>query len=120
MWIPQFQQEQLVRARVDAIVEMYRKQARKEVERQRAAELRATQAAQAKAEADRRKQDLIDHGERYAWPGLREFTGTDRWEVEREIHKVLQEEVQPDWSERDVEALVDDVLDDETEEVGLD
>jgi excisionase family DNA binding protein len=114
-WIPTYQQQELVRARVTGIVEGFRKEATAEADRKKAEVERQAATASTKAEAERWRQQLIEHGKRYAWEGLQEFESlVERWGVEAEIDQELQRQVRADWSERDVECLVDDVLEDET------
>lgn len=73
-------------------------------------------AARAKADAERRVQALITHGNTYAETGIQEFDLSERRTVRSAIDKALREEVEADWDERDVEALVEEVLDEETED----
>jgi hypothetical protein len=51
------------------------------------------------------------HGVAYANQELNDFNVLDRWEIRPEVEKAPREDVRSDWSERDVEELVDDVLD---------
>lgn len=99
-----------------------------EIVRARVAEvLRPHHEAQEKAalekrnreEADRRRALLVAHGNNYAW---RETLGWD-WsatsDARHEVKKVLEREVEHDWTEREVENAVDEVLeewDDDDEE----
>lgn len=126
-WVSAWEQKRLVQGRVDTTVEAHRKQVQEEAEQARAEETRkeaaarASRAAQeasahAKAEAQRRPQELISHGQRYAEDGIMEFDPSDRWKVRSAIEKALREEVASDWDERGVEALVEEVLDEETED----
>lgn len=126
-WVSTWEQQRLVRGRVDSIVEAHRKKVKDEAEQMRVEEARqaavgkarraaAEAASKVKAEADRLVQELIDHGKRYAEDDLLEFDPSDRWDVRLAIAKALGEEVGADWSERDVEDLVEDVLDEETED----
>ncbi len=59
---------------------------------------------------------LINHGKGYADAGVREFHMSDRGKLRSEIEKTLGEEVETDWTERDVEDLVDEVLDQEDDD----
>ena len=47
---------------------------------------------------------------------MREFPISDRWKLRSEIEKALHEEVEPDWTERDAEGLVDEVLDEQADD----
>jgi hypothetical protein len=91
---------EIVRARVDEVLRPWRE-----------SEEKAARQKKAKEEADRRKAALIAHGIEYA---RRETSGWD-WtpsnEARDEVKKVLEREVEHDWTEREVEAGVDEVLD---------
>lgn len=91
---------EIVRARVDEVLRPWRD-----------AEVKAAQEKKAKEEADRRRMALIAYGNNYA---SRETTGWD-WsastEARDEVKKVLEREVEHDWTEREVEDEVDEILD---------
>lgn len=83
------------------------------------AEAIAARQKKNREEADRRRALLIAKGNNYAW---RETIGWD-WsstsDARDEVKKVLEREVEHDWTEREVENAVDEVLeewDDEDEE----
>lgn len=115
-WVSASEQRNLVSGRVQAIVKAYRDHVEQEERRQRAEEERKQAAAKAKAEAERRVATLISHGATYAEEELSDFDVFDQWEIRDDVQKVLGEEVRADWSERDVEALVDDVIDEYEDE----
>lgn len=55
---------------------------------------------------------LRSHGGTYAITATADWDWSAQLEARREVAKELEVKVKPDWSERDVEKLVDDVLDD--------
>ncbi len=117
-WVSSVEQYGLVRGRVEVTVKAYRQEVEAENQRKRteaarreAEEARKRTEAKAKAEAERRVDEVIAHGKRYAEQELREFEVFDRWEIRMEVEKALREEVSADWLEADVEELVDEVLD---------
>jgi excisionase family DNA binding protein len=64
-------------------------------------------------EDERRLNALIERGKSYAWSET--FTGWEYSEAQRarrDVERALKDEVQADWSETEVEDLVDDVLGD--------
>jgi hypothetical protein len=91
---------EIVRGRVDEVLRPWRE-----------AEDKAARQRKAKEEADRCRTALLAHGNHYAW---RETTDWD-WsvcnEARDEVKKVLEREVEHDWTEREVENAVDEVLD---------
>jgi hypothetical protein len=97
-------------------VKAYRQEVANEKQCQEAEEARRRAEAKSKAEAERRVAVLISHGMTHAQSELSDFEAFDRWEIREEVEKVLREEVKAEWSERDVEGLVNDVLDEWEEE----
>ena len=99
-----------------------------EIVRARVAEvLRPHHEAQEKAalerknreEADRRRALLIAHGNNRAWRETIRWDWSATSDARDEVKKVLEREVEHDWTEREVENAVDEVLeewDDEDEE----
>ncbi len=89
---------------------------RREKERRAAEQLAkeqqdAAEQLRKQQEAERRVKDLIDHGKHYAW--LETFANSDFSDAERarrDVERALREEVKADWSEAEVDDLVDDVL----------
>lgn len=115
-WVSSFEQHNLVRGRVDAIVQAHRKQVADDEARKKAEQARQVAALKAKAEADRQVQALITQGMAYAEQELEEFDFLDCVEIRSDVERALREEVKADWSQRDVEMLVEDVLDEPGEE----
>jgi hypothetical protein len=63
--------------------------------------------------------ELIDHGVAYAAHELaqeKELDSRTRWKIEDTVKQELEEEITGDESERDVKALVDEILDKELPE----
>jgi excisionase family DNA binding protein len=115
-WVSSFEQHNFVRGRVDAIVQAYRKQVADEEERKKAEQARQVAALKAKAESDRQVQALITQGMAYADQDLEQFDFLDCAEIRSDVERALREEVKADWSQRDVEMLVDEVMDEPGEE----
>ena len=110
-------------AEVDAIRERHaverskrdQHETREREERERRAQQERDEQArqeQHRREKDQRRNVLLDHGNSVAW---RETMGAD-WdlsagvEAREEVKKRLEAEVGDDWTERDVEGMVEDVL----------
>jgi excisionase family DNA binding protein len=91
---------EIVRARVDEVLRPWRE-----------AEEKATRKKKAKEEADRRRIPLIAHGNNYAWRETTDWDWSASNEARDEVKKVLEREVEHDWTEREVEDAVDEVLD---------
>jgi excisionase family DNA binding protein len=92
--------ENLVRARVEEVLEPYH------------ADLaRQTQARAAKTVAESRLNALKAHGRRYVVSETSEWEWSDASEARQDVDAALEAEVEADWSERDVEDLADDILD---------
>ena len=99
---------EIVRARVDEVLRPWRE-----------AEEKATRQKKAKEEVDSRRIALIAHGNNYAWRETTDWDWSASNEARDEVKKVLEREVEHDWTEREVEDAVDEVLDewdDEDEE----
>lgn len=112
-WLPDVQAYGFIQARVDAVVRGYRdEEARKADEKRKAEEARAAQEKQNAEEeqAERRIDDLIEYGTRYARSGTSTWHSDDQRVALREIKDVLKEEVDADWSEADVQNLVREEL----------
>jgi hypothetical protein len=91
---------EIVRARVDEVLRSWRE-----------AEEKATRRKKAKEEADRRRAALLVHGNSYAWRETTDWDWSTRTEARDEVKKVLEREVAHDWTEREVEDAVEEVLD---------
>ncbi|MDP3938585.1 MAG: excisionase family DNA-binding protein [Deltaproteobacteria bacterium] len=142
--------QQIVQARVNALVKEYRdaERARQEKEREAAEERQRVEAERKRAEDERRQKErdaeeqrrkqeheaaeqrrkqeeadqklkaLIDHGNSHAWSETISWNSSEAERARRDVARALKEEVKADWTEAEVEDLVDDVLyeDDEGEE----
>jgi len=75
------------------------------------AEEKAARQKKAKEDADRRRVVLIAHGNEYARRETLDWDWSATSEARDEVKKVLDREVQHDWTEREVEDEVDEVLD---------
>jgi hypothetical protein len=91
---------EIVRARVAEVLKPYHQ-----------AEERAKREKQAKEQADRRRAALIAHGNNYAWRETTDWDWPASYEARDEVKKVLERDVEDDWTEREVENAVDEVLD---------
>ena len=101
---------ELVRGRVSAVLEPYEKE--KALEGQRVEDERR-RAADEKEEAEEQRQirKLVAHAEHYAWRETMSWDREDRKDAREEVSEVLGARVGADWSEDNVEELVDDILD---------
>jgi excisionase family DNA binding protein len=75
------------------------------------AEEKAARQKQAKEEADRRRAALIAHGNEYARRETLDWDWSASHDARDEVKKVLDREVEHDWTEREVEDAADQVLD---------
>jgi len=97
----------IVRARVADVLRPYQD-----------AEAEAKRAKKAKAEADRRHAQLIAQGNTYAWQETRDWDRSVRIDACNEVRRVLERDVEDDWTEVEMQTLVDEILDeyDESED----
>jgi hypothetical protein len=103
-------------ALVDRVVgELEAAQAAK-ADRERKAAQAARDAADRDAAAAKRRQDLIWHGHRHANRRVLEFDPRDRYQIRQEVEAVLEREVRDDWDEGDVEQLLEETLDEWTDD----
>jgi excisionase family DNA binding protein len=91
---------EIVRARVAEVLRPYHEAVEK-----------AARQKRDKEAADRRKVALIAHGNEYARRETLNWDYLATCEARDEVKKVLEREVEHDWTEREVEDLVDEVLD---------
>ena len=101
---------ELVRGRVSVVLEPYERE--KALEGQRVEDERR-RAADEKEEAEEQRQirKLVAHAEHYAWRETMSWDREDRKDAREEVSEVLGARVGADWSEDNVEELVDDILD---------
>lgn len=91
---------EIVQARVSEVLRPWRE-----------AEDKAARQKKAKEEADRLRTALITHGNDYARRETTDWDWSASNEARDEVKKVLEREVEHDWTEREVEDAVDEVLD---------
>ena len=91
---------EIVRARVDEVLQPWRE-----------AEEKAARQKNTKEETDRRRTALIAHGNNYAWRETTDWDWSTSTEAQDEVKKVLEREVEHDWTEHEVENAVNQVLD---------
>lgn len=91
----------IVVARVLEVLSPFREQQAREREKKEAEERARWRVA-----------TLKTHGGTYAISETADWDWSAQLEARREVAKELEAKIKPDWSERDVEKLVDDVLDD--------
>ena len=91
---------EIVRAHVEEVLRPYHDAVEK-----------AKREKHAKDEADRRRAALIAHGNEYARRETLDWDWSATSEARDEVKKVLDREVEHDWTEREVEDEVDEVLD---------
>lgn len=99
----------MIRARVAEVLKPYDN----ELARQKAAK-------EAEQAAARRIESLRTHGRNYAQGETADWDWSEQYEARQEVDKALTEEVEAAWKERDVEELVDEILDQWVEEDELD
>jgi excisionase family DNA binding protein len=91
---------EIVRARVTEVLRPWRE-----------AEEKAARQKKASEEADRRRAALIAHGTEYARRETSDWDWSPSNEARDEVKKVLERVVAHDWTEREVEGEVDEILD---------
>jgi hypothetical protein len=91
---------EIVRARVAEVLRPYTD-----------AEEKAARQKKAREEAERCRAALLAHGSEYARRETSDWAWSASHEARDEVKKVLEREVEHDWTEREVEGVVDQVLD---------
>ena len=112
-WAPAYEHEQMVRAKVEEVLQPFREEQDREQTRQqdeKRREQKRQQREREKQAAERDRQSLISHGKRYARRALEEIHPHDRHKARRELEEILDDEVGTDWEKGDVEELVDEVF----------
>jgi len=123
-WVSDVDAYRIVRGKVEEVLQPYHDEvARQKAEEARREEEAATKRRQQEEEAqeERRVQELIDDGMRYARSEtLLDWDSDDRARALRDVERILNDTVEPDWTEQDVKDAVDDELaewqDDDDEE----
>src|SRR5438876_3100527 len=102
-WIDDAQAYRIVRGKVDELLQPYQE----EVERKKSDESRKAQEDQ----DERRVQQLIDYGKSYASSKMGwDWESDDRARALRDVERMLQGDVESDWTEQDVKDAVEDEL----------
>jgi len=113
-WVSDVDAYRIVRGKVEEVLQPYHDEAaRKKAEAARREEDAATQRRQGEEEAkeERRVQDLIGDGMRYARSEtLVDWDSDDRARALRDVGRMLKDGVESDWTEQDVKDAVDDDL----------
>ena len=104
---PSWEARQAIEAKVGAVLEPFNAEAA------RAAEMKAEmEARRAKRVRDEQRLDsLIECGKRHAFGETRDWDVDDAEEARADVLEALEDEVEADWTEREVNELVDEVLD---------
>ena len=114
-WVSDVDAYRIVRGKVEEVLQPYHDEvARKKAEEARREEEAATKRRQQEEEAqeERRVQELIDDGMRYARSEtLLDWDSDDRARALRDVERMLNDSVEPDWTEQDVKDAVNDELD---------
>jgi excisionase family DNA binding protein len=102
-WIDDTQAYAIVRGKVEEVLQPYHE----EVERRKADQARKEQ----QAFNERRVRQLVEYGKSYASnQTLWTWESDDRARAVRDVERMLQDEVEADWTELDVKDAVDDEL----------
>src|SRR2546425_9028130 len=113
-WVSDVDAYRIVRGKVEEVLQPYHDEvARKKAEEARREEEAATKRRQQEEEAqeERRGQEVIDDGMRYARSEtLLDWDSDDRARALRDVERILNDTVEPDWTEQDVKDAVDDEL----------
>jgi len=113
-WVSDVDAYRIVRGKVEEVLQPYHDEvARQKAEEARREEEAATKRRQQEEEAqeERRVQELIDDGMRYARSEtLLDWDSDDRARALRDVERILNDTVEPDWTEQDVKDAVDDEL----------
>lgn len=103
-WIDDAQSYRIVRGKIDEVLQPYQE----EVERKKNDEARKAQESQ----DERRLQQLIDYGKSYASSRtLWDWDSDDRARALRDVERMLEGDVDSEWTEQDVKDAVEDELD---------
>lgn len=103
---PPWEARQAIDAKVAAVLEPFNAEAA------RAAEMKAAKEARRalRVRDERRLGLLIEHGKWHAFVKTRDWDVDDAEEARAEVLEALENEVEADWTEREVDELVDEVL----------
>ena len=105
-----------IQAKVEAILEPYKEAAARKAAETAKQEAEDAAEEAAEKEAEQRIQSLIEHGKSRAFWATTRWERDDREEARRDVEEALEDQVEADWSERDVDDFVDQILDESEEE----
>lgn len=110
--MPVWEARQAIDAKVAAIMEPFNAEAAREA----AKKAEAVAKRQEQEREEQRVRSLIEHGKSRAMMHTIGWDSEDKREARADVEEVLKDEVEADWSERDVDELVDEVLEESDEE----
>ena len=104
---PSWEARQAIDAKVAAVLEPFNAEAA------RVAEMKAAKEARIalRVRDERRLDSLIEHGKSHAFAKTVAWDVDDAEEARADVLEALENEVEPDWTDREVDELVDAVLD---------
>lgn len=104
---PSWEARQAIEAKVAAVLEPFNAEAARVVEMKAATEARRAQ----RVRDERRLVSLIERGKWHAFVETRAWDVDDAEEPRADVLEALEDQVEPDWTDREVNELVDEVLD---------
>ena len=110
--VPLWEARQAIDAKVAAIMEPFNAEAAREA----AKKSEAVAKRQEQEREEQRVRSLIEHGKSRAMMHTIGWDSEDKREARADVEEALKDEVEADWSERDVDELVDEALDESDEE----
>lgn len=110
--MPFWEARQAVEAKVAAIMEPFNAAAAREAARKAEADAKRKELER----EEQRLRSLIEHGKSRAVMHTIGWDPEDKQEARADVEEALSDEVEADWSERDVDELVDDALEESDEE----
>jgi len=104
---PSWEARQAIDAKVAAVLEPFNAEAA------RVAEMKAAKEARIalRVRDERRLDSLIEHGKSHAFAKTVAWDVDDAEEARADVLEALENEVEPDWTDREVDELVDEILD---------
>jgi hypothetical protein len=104
---PSGEARQPIDAKVAAVLEPFKEEAARVEEMKAAKEARRAR----RVRDERRLNSLIERGKRHAFGETRDWDVDDAEEARARVLKALEDEVEADWTDREANELVDEVLD---------
>ncbi len=105
--LPSWEARQAIEAKVAAVLEPFTAQAARVAEMKAAKEARR----EIRVRDERRLNSLIERGKWHAFMETRDWDVDDANDARADVLEALEDQVEPDWAEREVNELVDGVLD---------